>query len=68
MKVGDVVYCIYKGIGRIIAIRTNDSYPYEVQFDNGERGTYTEDGKIVYGSVNTCLFTQIRKEENNESK
>ena len=61
MKEGSIVYCIYHGIGRIIDVNTNSTYPYKVQFDNGKQGAYTKDGKIVQGGVNICLFTQIKE-------
>lgn len=59
-KVGDKVYCVIYGWGKVTDISPEVSFPIEVTFgvDGVERRCYTLDGKFDYNSQPTLSFTE----------
>ena len=60
-KVGDTVYCVIFGKGKIIDKTYNiyNVYPLKVEFENGIKYTYTQDGKSIATSNRTLFFEEI---------
>lgn len=54
-KVGDRVWDFSKGWGTIVQI-CNDNYPITVQFEVGEIGAFTFEGKCSYSDLYPRLF------------
>ena len=55
-KVGDEVYCLNYGHGKVSYINNNSSLPILVNYANGNNNFYTENGKLNSLFVNRCLF------------
>ena len=54
-KVGDKVWCLMFGEGRVEEILNTGPYPIRVKFEDSEE-TYTTDGKLFHSGKNRTLF------------
>ena len=61
-KVGDTVYCVIFGKGKIIDKTYNiyNAYPLKVEFENRIKYSYTQDGKSTATSNRTLFFEEIK--------
>jgi len=57
-RVGDKVWSVRYGWGKIVKIDKVSSYMLKVQFENEKRGAYQYDGKLHFEDVNPDLFWQ----------
>jgi hypothetical protein len=55
-KVGDRVWCLVYGWGKITQIDYSEDYPITVKFDNFSVTYYTVDGKLSDSTKNRSLF------------
>lgn len=55
-QVGDTVWCILNGRGKVISIDNHGDYSIEVGFGNYNVETYTQDGKFYTFNVNRSLY------------
>lgn len=55
-KVGQDVWCVLSGKGKVVDASNSPAYPVYVKFDNGNTSTYTAEGKYSTGDVHRCLF------------
>jgi hypothetical protein len=55
-KVGDRVYSLVYGFGKIRSIGEDDDYPIEVDFDKGISQTFQLSGKYFHNDENALLF------------
>lgn len=66
-KVGDTVYSLTLGVGRIIEINDNDIYSINVKFDNNSEIRFTKSGKYhtndLYYNLSRVPFKIIYKDE-----
>lgn len=55
-KVGQKVWCLFRGEGTIITTRWRDSYPIRVKFADETFCTYTIDGRLYKAHLTRCLY------------
>lgn len=55
-KVGDRVYCLNHGYGRIRSVDAEEDYPIHVTFDTGKTDCYTETGGVYTHSLQPSLY------------
>jgi hypothetical protein len=55
-KVGDRMWCLVYGWGKITQIDYSEDYPITVKFDNFSVTYYTVDGKLSDSTKNRSLF------------
>ncbi|HEY9204034.1 hypothetical protein [Sulfurimonas sp.] len=71
IKVNDEMYSIVFGVGKVIfvlaeALRLEGCYAFEVEYDNGQKVYYTEDGRPSWcKDLNNCTRTVYYKDEVN---
>ena len=71
IKLNDEMYSIVFGLGKVIfvlakSLRLEDYFIFEVQYENGQKVYYTEDGKPNWcRDINNCSKTIYYKEEVN---
>ena len=71
IKLNDEMYSIVFGLGKVIfvlakSLRLEDYFIFEVQYENGQKVYYTEDGKPNWcRDINNCTKTIYYKEEVN---
>ena len=69
IKVGDEIYSVVFGLGRVIfvltkSLRLDGYYVFEVEYNNGQRTHYTEDGRPGWcKDLNKCISTIHYKHE-----
>jgi len=69
IKIGDEIYSVVFGLGRVIfvlakSLRLDGYYVFEVEYDNGQKTHYTEDGKPGWcKDFNKCKSTIYYKSE-----
>lgn len=69
VRVGDEMYSVVFGLGRVVfvlekALRLDGYYMFEVEYDNGRRTYYTEDGRPGWcKDINKCARTIHYKHE-----
>lgn len=63
-QVGDVVWCILQGKGKVTHIESSSqtTYPVEVCFENGESIRYTQDGQYSEEFNRTLFFSEPKVE------
>lgn len=61
-KVGDVVYDVVKGKGKVTEIDNGDTYPVFVIFSEDDCSTYTQDGKQWLEYNRTLFFSEPKIE------
>ena len=54
-KIGDEVYCLNCGAGKVIEINLTSELPIVVKFKNINQA-YSIDGKLFHACCNRCLF------------
>ena len=63
IKVGDEIYSVVFGLGRVIfvlakSLRVDGYYVFEVEYNNGQKTHYTEDGRPGWcKDINNCTRT-----------
>lgn len=57
-KKGDRVFCALYGWGAVSQVDKGDTYTNKVDFDNGERDSYTVDGRRLEEVTKTLSFTE----------
>ena len=63
IKVGDEMYSVVFGVGRVIfvlakSLRLDGYYVFEVEYENGQKTHYTEDGRPGWcKDLNNCIST-----------
>ena len=55
-RVGDRVYCMKHGWGKVTDVSMGEQYPIYVQFCNGHKDSYTIEGMIHTSWINKTLF------------
>ena len=71
IKLNDEMYSIVFGLGKVIfvlakSLRLEDYFIFEVEYENGQKVYYTEDGKPNWcRDINNCTKTIYYKEEVN---
>lgn len=71
IKLGDTMYSVVFGIGKVVfvlakSLRLDGYYVFEVEYDNGQRTHYTEDGRPGWcKDINKCAKTVCYKHEVN---
>lgn len=71
IKLNDEIYSVVFGLGKVIFVltkplRLDGYYIFEVEYDNGQRVHYTEDGKPNWcQDINNCSKTICYKHEVN---
>lgn len=71
IKVGDEMYSVVFGLGEVIfvlakSLRLDGYYVFEVEYNNGQKVHYTEDGKPGWcKDINKCNQTTYYKHEVN---
>ena len=71
IKLNDEMYSVVFGLGKVIfvlakSLRLEDYFIFEVQYENGQKVYYTEDGKPNWcRDINNCTKTIYYKEEVN---
>lgn len=69
IKLGDEMYSVVFGLGRVIFVlakqlRLDGYYVFEVEYNNGQKVHYTEDGKPGWcKDINKCNQTTFYKHE-----
>ncbi len=69
IKLGDEIYSVVFGLGRVVfvlakSLRLDGYYIFEVEYDNGQRTHYTEDGRPGWcKNINNCTRTIHYKHE-----
>ena len=61
-KVGQTVWCVLLGKGKIADIEKDCAYPVCVKFDNGNEGCYTLGGKYSEEFNRTLFFSEPKIE------
>ena len=61
-KVGDVVYDVVKGKGKVAEINIGNTYPVMVDFSEGDSSTYTIDGRQWIEYPRTLFFSEPKIE------
>lgn len=66
-QVGDVVYCVMHGKGKVQSINSggdglNDEYPVQVNYDSGDYNYYTLDGRFDISGVRCLFFSEPKIE------
>ena len=71
IKLNDEMYSVVFGLGKVIfvlakSLRLEDYFIFEVEYENGQKVYYTEDGKPNWcRDINNCTKTIYYKEEVN---
>jgi len=71
IKLGDEMYSVVFGLGKVIfvlarALRLDGYYVFEVEYNNGQKVHYTEDGRPGWcKDMNKCIQTTYYKHEIN---
>ena len=74
IKMNDEIYSVVFGLGKVVfllapSLRLDGYYVFEVEYDNGQRVFYTEDGKPNWcRDMNNCTKTICYKHEVNFDK
>ena len=65
-KVGQTVWCVIFGKGKVADIYEGANYPVQVKFENGITETYTKNGQNVVGQNRVLFFSEpkIEAQEN----
>jgi len=69
IKLGDEMYSVVFGVGKVVfvlakSLRLDGYYVFEVEYENGQRSHYTEDGKPGWcRDINKCTKTIHYKHE-----
>lgn len=71
IKLGDEMYSVVFGLGKVIfvlakSLRLDGYYVFEVEYNNGQKVHYTEDGRPGWcKDINKCIQTTYYKHEIN---
>ncbi|WP_455756685.1 hypothetical protein [Sulfurimonas sp.] len=69
IKLGDEIYSVVFGLGKVVfvlakSLRLDGYYVFEVEYENGQRTHYTEDGRPGWcKDINNCTKTIHYKHE-----
>ena len=61
-KVGQEVWCLLYGKGKVVKVDNTDAYPITVEFDNVDCQCYTYDGKYHVYCTRTLFFSKPKIE------
>ena len=61
-KVGQEVWCLLYGKGKVVKVDNTDAYPITVEFDNVGCQCYTYDGKYHVYCTRTLFFSEPKIE------
>ena len=61
-KVGQTVWCLLYGKGKVVKVDNTDAYPITVEFDNVDCQCYTYDGKYHVYCTRTLFFSKPKIE------
>ena len=61
-KVGQEVWCLLYGKGKVVKVDNTDAYPITVEFDNADCQCYTYDGKYHVYCTRTLFFSKPKIE------
>ncbi len=61
-KVGQEVWCLLYGKGKVVKVDNTDAYPITVEFDNVDCQCYTYDGKYHVYCTRTLFFSEPKIE------
>lgn len=61
-RVGDIVWCVIYGEGKVIDISEDCDFPVEVTFPDGGVVLYTADGQYATGTNRTLFFSEPKVE------
>ena len=61
-KVGQTVWCLLYGKGKVVKVDNTDAYPITVEFDNVGCQCYTYDGKYHVYYTRTLFFSEPKIE------
>lgn len=61
-KVGDQVWCVLYGVGKVLHLWDNADYCVSVEFDSGDNENYTPDGKLYTCANRTLFFSEPKVE------
>ena len=61
-KVGQTVWCLLYGKGKVVKVDNTDAYPITVEFDNVNCQCYTYDGKYHVYYARTLFFSEPKIE------
>ena len=61
-KVGQEVWCLIYGNGKVVAVDQDDIYPVTVEFDNADSQYYTRDGTYYVDCNRTLFFSEPKIE------
>ena len=71
IKLNDEIYSVVFGLGKVIfvlakSLRLDGYYVFEVEYNNGQKVHYTQDGKAKWcKDINKCVSTIYYKDEVN---
>lgn len=61
-KVGQEVWCLLYGKGKVVKVYDTDDYPIKVEFDNADSQYYTRNGKYHVDCNRTLFFSEPKIE------
>lgn len=61
-KVGQEVWCLLYGKGKVVKVYDTDDYPIKVEFDNADCQYYTRNGKYHVDCNRTLFFSEPKIE------
>ena len=61
-NVGQTVWCLLYGKGKVVQVESQDAYPITVEFDNADNQRYTYDGKYHVYCPRTLFFSEPKIE------
>ena len=61
-KVGQEVWCLLYGKGKVVKVYDTDDYPIKVEFDNADSQYYTRDGTYYVDCNRTLFFSEPKIE------
>ena len=61
-KVGQEVWCLLYGKGKVVQVDNTDDYPIKIEFDNADCQCYTRDGTYYVDCNRTLFFSEPKIE------